>query len=130
VTRYSRHVLPGGMVVTLMMPPMDYTYSTPLYLPASFIPFTDPAERRREAAATVLAVLREASLPVTRPTLAGKPCAACAFRPKARPELPHFPLPPFEPYEPYVPPEDRLPYRIEFCAPWQTSAAIRLSSLA
>lgn len=114
MTLYSRHVLPSGMVVTLMMPPFDYTYSTPLFSPTSTIPFDDPQESRDKAAAKVLAVLREGSLPIARPTLDGKPCAACAFRPKARPQLPHFPLPPFEPYEPYVRPEDRMPYRIEF----------------
>lgn len=127
MTRYSRHVLPSGMVVTLMMPAFDHAYSTPIFSPSSSIPFDDPKESRAEAAAKVLAVLRALPTARTGPTPAGKPCAACAFRPKARPELPHFPLPPFEPYEPAG---ERLPYRLEFGVPWQMSAAIRLSSLA
>ena len=59
MTLYSRHVLPSGMVVTLMMPPFDYAYSTPLLSPTSTIPFDDPQESRDEAAAKVLAVLQE-----------------------------------------------------------------------
>lgn len=110
-TRYSRHVLPSGMVVTTMMPPFDYTYSTPLFTPTSPIPFKTEQETRDEAAAKVLAVLGELPTARSEPTLAGKPCPACAFRPKARPQLPRFPLPPYEPYEPWG---ERMPYRLEF----------------
>ena len=61
MTLYSRHVLPSGMVVTLMLPPIEHGYSTPLFSPTSTIPFDDPRESRDEAAAKVLAVLQSAA---------------------------------------------------------------------
>lgn len=58
MTRWSRHVLPSGMVVSLPLPEPEVTFGT-YVSPARFIPLKSPDEIRREAAEMVLAVFRE-----------------------------------------------------------------------
>jgi len=85
VTRYSRHVLPSGMVVSLAVPEFRAAYGMPVSL-AKFIPIRSPeeiaAEERREAAGKALAVLR-AAVRKPRPgrarRLEAQPCASCVL---------------------------------------------------
>ncbi|HMH94148.1 MAG TPA: hypothetical protein VK586_24090 [Streptosporangiaceae bacterium] len=91
----------SGIFGTWVAPTRPIPFSTPEGLAAQ------ARESREEAAAKVLAVLRD-SVPA-RPTLAGQPCGTCAFR--VPPPIPPFPLPPFEFAEPTG---ERRPYRVEF----------------
>ena len=105
MTRWSHHVLPSGMVVSLPMPEPEVSYGT-YVSPTSFIPLKSPeeiaAEERQEAAAKALAILRDRIPQVA--ALPGWPCASCAFRSAQRRLLPlGFPLPPFELTEPEKP---------------------------